>query len=166
MNSKKNFATKHNSNLKSDITIQQEITKLINNNRLPCKAAFKIAEKLGVSAKQVGNTADILNYRLIGCQLGLFGYKKKINKIILEDSAKNSSKYTPKDKPKNKPKNEIDDNLPKGLKKAITDTLVNKKLKCKDCWDIASRFKISRIAAGRVCNSMNIKITECQLGAF
>ncbi|MCD6185864.1 MAG: hypothetical protein J7K84_08790 [Deltaproteobacteria bacterium] len=146
INSKKNFTANHNSNLKPDITIQQEITKLINNDRLPCKAAFKIAEKLGISAEQVGNTADILNYRLIGCQLGLFGYKTKKNKATPEGST--------------------DDNLPKGLKKAITNRLVNKKLKCKDCWDIASRFKISRITAGRLCNSMNIKITECQLGAF
>ena len=146
INSKKNFTSNHNSNLKPDITIQQEITKLINNDRLPCKAAFKIAEKLGISAEQVGNTADILNYRLIGCQLGLFGYKTKKNKAIPEGST--------------------DDNLSKGLKKAITNRLVNKKLKCKDCWDIASRFKISRITAGRLCNSMNIKITECQLGAF
>ncbi len=150
INSKKSFAAKHNSDLKPDIIIQQEITKLINNNRLPCKAAFKIAKKLGVSAEQVGKTADIINCRLIGCQLGLFGYKTKNNKAISKNSA--------------------DDNLPKGLpknlKKAIADKLIHEKIRCKDCWDIASRFKISRIAAGRFCNSMNIKITECQLGAF
>ncbi|MBL0702260.1 MAG: hypothetical protein JJV91_02130 [Desulfosarcina sp.] len=154
-NSKKNFAANQNSNLKPDIIIQKEITKLINNNLLPCKAAFKIATKLEVSAEEVGKTADILNCKLIGCQLGLFGYKTKKNKSTSKDSADADS-----------PKNSMDDNLPKGLKKAISDRLVNEKLKCKDCWDIASKFKISRIAAGRVCNSMNIKITECQLGVF
>jgi hypothetical protein len=154
INSKKSFAAKHNSDLKPDIIIQQEITKLINNNRLPCKAAFKIAKKLGVSAEQVGKTADLINCRLIGCQLGLFGYKTKNNKAIPEGSADdNLPKGIPKD-------------LPKDLKEAITDRLVHEKLRCKDCWDIASRFKISRIAVGRLCNSMNIKITECQLGAF
>ena len=154
INSKKSFAAKHNSDLKPDIIIQQEITKLINNNRLPCKAAFKIAKKLGVSAEQVGKTADLINCRLIGCQLGLFGYKTKNNKAMPEGSADdNLEKGLKKD-------------LAKDLKKAITDRLVHEKLRCKDCWDIASRFKISRIAAGRLCNSMNIKITECQLGAF
>ncbi len=150
INSKKNFGAKYNSDLKPDIIIQQEITKLINNNRLPCNTAFKIAEKLGVPAEQVGKTADLINCRLIGCQLGLFGYKTKNNKAIPEGSADN-----------NLPKG-----MPKDLQQTITDRLVHEKLRCKDCWDIASRFKISRIAVGRLCNSMNIKITGCQLGAF
>jgi hypothetical protein len=147
INSKKNFGTKYVSNLKPNIMIQQEITKSINNNRLPCKTAFKIAEKLGVPVEQVGKTADLINCKLIGCQLGLFGYKTKNNKTTI-------------------PERSAENKLPKDLKEAIKDRLVNEKLRCKDCWDIASRFKISRITVGRLCDSMNIKITGCQLGAF
>ena len=128
INSKKNFAAKHNSDLKPDIIIQQEITKLINNNLLPCKAAFKIAKKLGVSAEQVGKTADLINCRLIGCQLGLFGYKTKNNKAMSEGPSND-----------NLPKGLAKD-LPKDLKQAITDRLVHEKLRCKDCGLVKEQF--------------------------
>lgn len=74
--------------------------------------------------------------------MGLFGYRpdKKIVKPV-------------------KPGNQ-------NLKNTITDNLVEKKLECKIACDIASRFKVNKMTVSGICEDMNIKINECQLGAF
>ncbi|MBW2265057.1 MAG: hypothetical protein JRF28_02625 [Deltaproteobacteria bacterium] len=41
---------------------------------LQCAVAFKVAKDLGRSPKDVGRTADLMELRLVKCQLGLFGY--------------------------------------------------------------------------------------------
>ncbi len=146
MSFKTKIASKHNPEIKSDAIIQIEITKQANNNRLACRAAFKIAKKLGVTRRQIGETADLINCRLVECRLGLFGYKTE-NQTSL-------------------PENSSEDSLPQGLKEALRSKLVQQRLKCADCLAIASEFKISGLTVGKLCNAMNIKITDCQLGAF
>ncbi len=42
------------------------------NGKLPCAVAFKIARKLKVSPKQVGDAANRLNIKISNCQLGCF----------------------------------------------------------------------------------------------
>lgn len=143
INSKKNVA-KHDSD--TNILIHQEITKFINNGRLSCKSAFKIAAKLGVAADKVGATADLIDCKLTCCQLGLFGYKTKNNKTAINTFA--------------------DPEMPEGLQETIMYAHINKKLTCKKCWEIASQFQTPKMTIGKLCNAVNIKITECQLGAF
>jgi len=53
-------------------TIEEEITASLINGKLPCAVAFKIAEKLSVAPKQVGDTANELDIRIASCQLGCF----------------------------------------------------------------------------------------------
>jgi hypothetical protein len=146
MNFKTKVAPNNNSDLKPDAIIQIEIKKQANNNRLACRAAFKIAKKLGVTRRQVGETADIINCRLVECQLGLFGYKTNNHTSLPEISS--------------------EDSLPQGLKEALRSKLIQQRLKCADCLAIASKFKIPDLTVGELCNAMNIKITECQLKAF
>ena len=52
--------------------IKEEIQKKAANNRLPCAVARKIAQKLSVSYKAVGNAADELNIKITDCELGCF----------------------------------------------------------------------------------------------
>jgi hypothetical protein len=52
--------------------ITEEIRKKAVNDRLPCAAARRIAEELSVPYKEVGRTADELNVKITGCELGCF----------------------------------------------------------------------------------------------
>jgi LAO/AO transport system kinase len=52
--------------------IAEEVKKRAVNNRLPCREARRIAEELAVPYKEVGRTADELNVKITGCELGCF----------------------------------------------------------------------------------------------
>lgn len=139
---KKNFATKHGPEIKLDKTIENEISKRIKENELPCADAFEIVEKLQVSPGKVGISADLLGVQITKCQLGLFGYKagKKVVK---------SQNSTTQD-----------------LKHAIENALVDGKLPCASAWSIASQLNVQRLTVSRAGEAMGIKIKSCQLGAF
>ncbi len=138
----KNFAEKHGSDAKPNSLIQAEILKRAKKKELPCAVAFEIAKDLGITADLVGMTADLINFRLIKCQLGLFGYYPK-KKMITPDTQVDSD-----------------------LKNAISEALINEQLPCKSAWEIASRFNIRKMAVGGACEAMEVKIKPCQLGAF
>ncbi len=138
----KSFAEKHGSAAKPDDMIKDEIGNRVENDELPCAVAFRIAKDLNVSPGEVGRTADLLNVRLMKCQMGLFGYKP-VSKII-------------------KPNRNED----RALKDAIRDALANNRLPCKSAWEIASRFDVPKMTVSGVCEDMKIKMRPCQLGAF
>ncbi|HEA65469.1 MAG TPA: hypothetical protein ENI07_01415 [Desulfobacterales bacterium] len=142
LSKKKNFATKHGSEIKLDNAIENEISNRIKEKELPCADAFEIVEKLQVLSGEVGISADLLGVKIIKCQLGLFGYKagKKVAK----------------------PQNSITQDL----KHAIENALVDGKLPCERAWSIASRLNVQRLSVSRAGEAMGIKIKSCQLGAF
>lgn len=138
----KNFSTKHAPDEKPDTLIKNEILKQTKNENVPCAVAFKIAKALNVSPNKVGRTADLMNFKLTKCQLGLFGYQP--NKKIV--------------------KPQID--IKVDVKDAVTEALIQGRLSCKHAWDIASRLQVSKMTVSGVCEAMGIKIKDCQLGAF
>lgn len=138
----KQFTEKTRSDVKLDSKIKNEVLKRAPNGELPCLVAFQIARELDALPTEVGMTADLLNFKLIKCQLGLFGYKPK-KKIV-------------------KPEGEVNQDMIV----AIREGLVGGQLPCKSAWDIASRFKVPKMTISGACESLNIKIKECQLGAF
>ena len=71
---KSDFTAKHTAGDRPDKKIAEAIKKRSKDNELPCAVAFAIAKEIGVSAEDVGKTVDLLNFRLVKCQLGLFGY--------------------------------------------------------------------------------------------
>ena len=140
--SDKKLADKHRSDKKPDSLIKYEILKHSLNSELSCASAFLIAKKLNVSPGRVGMITDSINCRLVKCRMGLFGYRPD-KKIVKPVKTANQN-----------------------LKNTITDNLVEGKLECKIAWDIASRFKVNKMTVSGICEDMNIKINECQLGAF
>jgi len=52
--------------------LEKEMRASLVNGKLPCAVAFKIARKLKVSPKQVGDAANRLNIKIASCQLGCF----------------------------------------------------------------------------------------------
>lgn len=41
-------------------------------NKIPCSAAFRLAEELGLSRKELGELFNELKIKIIHCQLGCF----------------------------------------------------------------------------------------------
>ena len=122
--------------------LDKEILNRVTDNELSCVAAFEIAGKLNVPAKDIGEAADRLKIKIVKCQLGLFGYKpdKKIVKAKGPVSAE--------------------------LKAAISNSLEDGRLSCIKTWEIASKLKVERFFVSCACETLKIKIKECQLGAF
>ena len=52
--------------------LEQEIKASLVNGKLPCAVAFRVAKKLKVSPKEVGDAANELKIKIAGCQLGCF----------------------------------------------------------------------------------------------
>jgi hypothetical protein len=138
----KKFVEKHGPDAQPDRVIKSEILKRTHKNEIPCAVAFEIAKDLRVSPDAVGMTADLMNYRLVKCQLGLFGYHPQ-KKIV-------TPQHT----------------VTEDLKNAISEALVQERLSCKSAWDIASRFNVRKMNVSGACEAMGIKIKYCQLGAF
>lgn len=139
---KGNYPGKHQPEEQPDEAIKSEIEKETEPGEIPCAVAFTIAEKISASAAGVGKTADLMNYELVKCQLGLFGYKPS-RKIV---------------KPEESPDPDIEN--------AITEALEDGKLSCRAAWDIADRFNVPKLTVSGVCETKGLKIKSCQLGAF
>ena len=138
----KTFSTKHGSDEKPDTSIKNEILKRTQNEKIPCAVAFEISKVLQISPAKVGKTADLMNFKLIKCQLGLFGYQPQKKIVKSQDS------------------------LNVDVKDAVSAALVQGRLSCKHAWDIASRLHVSKMTVSSACETMGVKIKDCQLGAF
>ena len=53
-------------------TLAEEIKMSLVGGYLPCAVSFRIARKLKVAPREVGNAADKLKIRITKCQLGCF----------------------------------------------------------------------------------------------
>ena len=139
---KGNYPGKHQPREQPDEAIKLEIEKETESEEIPCAVAFAIAEKTSASVAAVGKTADLMNYELVKCQLGLFGYKPG-RKIVKPDPSPDPD-----------------------IEKAITEAVEDGKLSCRAAWDIAARLNVPKLAVSCVCETMGLKIKSCQLGAF
>ena len=138
----KSFSTKHGPDEKPDNSIKNEILKRTKNDKIPCAVAFNISKTLQISPEKVGKTADLMNFKLTKCQLGLFGYQPQKKIVKSQDS------------------------LNVDVKDAVSVSLVQGRLSCKRAWDIASRLNVSKMTVSSACETMGVKIKDCQLGAF
>lgn len=123
-------------------TIEKEIRDRYPDGPVPCATAFEIADKLALSPAEIGKAADELTIKINKCQLGLFGYQpqKKIAAPQLLDQPE--------------------------LAQALVEKLSNGRLTCNAAWQLARRFNLTRLALSNHCEAQQIKIINCQLGAF
>lgn len=110
--------------------------------KLSCGAAFQIAESLAVNPLEVGKTADELGLHLYRCQLGLFGYNGE--ERIVHATEEVSSE----------------------LEQAIREGLVVGRLPCAVAWAIANRFNLRKTDVANAAEKLEIRVGQCQLGAF
>jgi hypothetical protein len=133
-----------------DLELNPDIVEAIHtrqvDDKLPCAQAFLIAETLEVEPSVVGQTADGLDVRLSRCQLGLFGYPGKQG----WDHA-------------NIAEHPVPDGLPGAVRTAGD---ASGHLSCIEAWQLAEQFDVPRMLVGYVADQLDIKILQCQLGAF
>ncbi len=113
---------------------------------LPCAVAHYIAASLGITPKEVGESATGMKVKLDQCQLGLYGYGRK-----------NISDYKILGRPVKLTEEELS-----RIRAAAKDG----KISCKELWEIADAAKIPRAEIGNAADSLGLKIGPCQLGAF
>lgn len=136
------YAAKHQPEKKLNHKIADALKLRSQNCRISCASAHKIADNLNVPPSEVGVAADLLEIRINRCQMGLFGYTPE--KRIVKQA---ESVYVE-------------------LEKDIRKSLVNSRLPCAAAWKIAGKFGISKMEVSSACESLKIKISACQLGAF
>ena len=136
------FAKKHEKAQDVDPRIMEAVRDRTVDNDIPCAVAFSVVRDLGVSPKEVGRAIDLVEKGISKCQLGLFGYGPQEHIV--------------------KPAEEVDGDL----EKAIRETLVEGRLSCRAAWDIAQRLELRKMQVTSACETLGIKINQCQLGTF
>jgi hypothetical protein len=136
------FSEKHGPAASVDAVVKDKVLAKAKSGELPCAVAFKIAGELNIAPGEVGKAVDLLDFKLVKCQLGLFGYKPN-KKIVTPKSPENSD-----------------------MEKAIRQGLEDQMLSCRKAWEIAHQFQIPKMSVSAGCEALGVKIKPCQLGAF
>ncbi len=138
---KGHFGAKHEG-VPLDEAIAAELRGKVRSGGLSCAEAEGIAKSRKVAMKDVGIAMDLLEIRIDGCQLGLFGYEsgKKAVKPLAS--------------------------VPEPLRISIEKALSGGRLPCVDAWRIAGEQGLPRKDVASACEKLGIKICACQLGAF
>jgi hypothetical protein len=136
------FAAKHSEKDKPAQTLLDAVNEMSIDGSISCYTAFKLASNLKEKPENLGIAIDFLEIKISKCQLGLFGYQpdKKIARIV-------------------------DSVLPE-LQEKIQKRLMGNKLTCNDAWEIAQGAGIKKMDVADACETLKIKISRCQLGAF
>ncbi|MFW5902178.1 MAG: hypothetical protein ACOCTS_03950 [Thermodesulfobacteriota bacterium] len=122
--------------------IENALQAAAEDGDLSCAAAFEAAAAYDLPPEEVGDLADRLGLHLCRCQLGLFGYPPH-KKIVT-------------------PLEHVD----KDLADAIRAGLEAGRLPCRTAWEIADQRGIPRMQVSAACETLEVKIKPCQLGAF
>jgi len=135
------YAAKHPKGAKYNPQVAESIKQKTSAGKIACAAAHKIADDFDMAPAKVGVNIDLLEIRLSKCQLGLFGYgkQKKIKPAI---------------------------SISPELEKAIKESVVEGCISCTDCWEAAIKAGCSKLDVSGACETLKIKISPCQLGAF
>ncbi len=136
------YAAKHNKGTELSPAVQKAIEDKNKNGFITCAAAHGIAKTLSIPPAEVGVAVDLMEVRLSRCQMGLFGYEPD-GRII-----KAATEVNPE------------------LDAAIRESIKGGKLPCLVSWEIAKRFGIAKMDVASACETLGIKISSCQLGAF
>ena len=136
------YAAKH-PEAKINPQVAEAIAEKEKDGRITCAAAHAIAQRLSISPQVVGVNIDLLEKRILHCQMGLFGHPPETSKAI-----------TPMEQ------------VSQELEQAIRGALVDNRLTCKAAWDLADKTGLSRMDLASACEALAVKIKKCQLGAF
>ena len=130
-------------------TLNEQIAKAIreksHGGALACGTCEKISKELEVKISEVGITADLLEIKIIKCQLGLFGWGEKPNH---GEDIRTADSISPE------------------MKSALEEAAENGVVTCATLWSIADRLGAKRKVVSAACETLKLKIRACQLGTF
>jgi len=124
--------------------IETAVHEALRDGRLPCAFAFGIASENGCTPKQVGDEANRLGIRISRCQLGLFGYDAFGQKGLVR-----ALEQVPGD-------------VTVSLQAAASDG----QIACAALWGIARTHGLPRVAVACAAETLDLRISPCQLGCF
>jgi len=136
------YASKHPKGIEADPKIVEQVKQNLSNNHITCAAAHAVAEELSVPPLQVGMTIDLLEARIVKCQMGLFGYSPQKNIVKPAESVSSD------------------------IKNALDTKQKDKRISCEHCWKIASQQGLPKLEVASACEALGLKVKPCQLGAF
>jgi len=136
------YAAKHPAGTRCDPAIAAVLKEKARDGRVTCAAAHAVAGDFEVAPSEIGKSIDLLEYRIIECQLGLYGYlpERKIVKAA--------------------------DTVSEDLRDHLQPFSAAGEISCASSWEIARALGLERMAVAAACENMGIKIKHCQLGAF
>jgi hypothetical protein len=136
------YRLKHPASTAPDPAIAAALAELGEDGRITCPAAFAVAATQGVTPAAVGKTADLLEYRIVACDLGLFGYwpEKRIVKPV--------------------------ETIAADLACGVAENTVEGCITCAACWELAQTLGLEKMAVSGACEALGLKVVDCQLGAF
>ena len=132
---------KNRENAQIDDKAAEVLKKAATDSKITCAAAHHAAKALGMDLEKICEQIDLLELKLLECQLGLFGYP-------------GGKGYDP------------DADIPETVLNRVKETAKDGRLSCRACWDIALELKQKRIDIGSACEKLELKISPCQLGIF
>jgi hypothetical protein len=136
------YSSKHPEGTSYDPALAAALTERAKDGRITCTAAFDLAEAFKVAPSEVGKTTDLIELRIVECQLGLFGYSPE--KRIVKPA----------------------DKVTQGLRGQLGRYAADGRISCASCWEIAHTLGIEKMAVSSACELLRLKIKPCRLGAF
>jgi hypothetical protein len=141
---KGHYAAKHPKGMQPEQTIAREVESRASSDRLACAEATRISGDLDVTMMEIGTAADLMEVKIVDCQLGLLGRNRS------DAKAPQMAPYA----------------VPPKMKESILKAEKNGCLTCKAAWDIAIELGCARMDVAKACDALKIKVSSCQLGAF
>jgi hypothetical protein len=139
------YTAKHPLGTAMNEQIAKAIQEKSSGGKLVCAMGEKISKELKVGIAEVGKTADLLEMKIIECQLGLFGWG---------------------DKPSHGKDIRAADSVSVEIKSALEKAAVNGMVTCAALWTIADQLGVKRKIVSAACETLRLKIRSCQLGTF
>ena len=137
-----NYPGKHDPKEKPDPEITSAIMAHSGARQITCADLHKIATELKANPLDVGKTADLMNIKIIKCQLGLFGHSPE-SRVV-----------------------EPAETVSPEMGQSIRDQSGEGHLSCEGAWKIAEQLQTEKMDVCNAAEAMKVKIRFCQLGTF
>ncbi len=124
--------------------VRERLAPYREEGRIPCACAMEIAISCGAPTTAIGEAADRLGIRVSECQLGLFGYEVYGEKRWVRRLG----------------------TIPRAVEEAIRAAQAGESLSCAAAWRLADDRGLPRLLMGSVAETLNVRVSDCQLGCF